>query len=90
MNGQRFEPPILPTFALSQDHAVSIENAAGERRDVNVVLPKAGADGKTASKPLMAEPASVTAQMIRPGIGHLRVAFFPGVNGQKFARALDG
>jgi C-terminal processing protease CtpA/Prc len=37
----------------------------------------------------MAEPASVTARVIGPGTGYLRVAFFPGVNGQRFARALD-
>ena len=89
VNGQRVEPPTLPTFALGQDHSVSIENAAGERRDVTIVLPKAATNGKAPSKPPMAEPASVTARTIRPGIGHLRVAFFPGVNGQKFARALD-
>jgi C-terminal processing protease CtpA/Prc len=37
----------------------------------------------------MAEPTSVTANSIQPGIGYLRIAFFPGVNGQRFARDLD-
>jgi hypothetical protein len=68
----------------------STENTAGERRDLNIVLTKAATNGRAPSKPPMAEPESVTARMIRPGIGPLRVAFLPGVNGQKFARALDG
>jgi C-terminal processing protease CtpA/Prc len=37
----------------------------------------------------MAEPTSVTARPIEPGVGYLRIAFFPGVNGQRFARELD-
>jgi C-terminal processing protease CtpA/Prc len=32
---------------------------------------------------------SVTAREIKPGIGYVRIAFFPGVNGQRFARELD-
>src|SRR3989337_1491111 len=38
----------------------------------------------------MAEPTSVTSRMLEPGIGYVRIAFFPGVNGQRFARELDG
>lgn len=37
----------------------------------------------------MAEPISMTARPIKSGIGHVRIAFFPGVNGQRFARELD-
>jgi C-terminal processing protease CtpA/Prc len=38
----------------------------------------------------MAEPTSVTVRMLDPDIGYLHVAFLPGVNGQRFARDLDG
>ena len=89
VNGQRVEPPSLLTFALGEDHAVTVESCNGQSRTLQVVLPEAEANGKAPSKPPMAEPASVTARAITPAIGHLRVAFFPGVNGQKFARALD-
>jgi C-terminal processing protease CtpA/Prc len=37
----------------------------------------------------MAQPASVTARQIKSGIGYVKIAFFPGVNGQRFARELD-
>ena len=57
MNGQRVEPPSLPTFALGEDHAVTVENGDGEPRTLQVVLPKAETNGKAPSKPPMAEPA---------------------------------
>jgi hypothetical protein len=37
----------------------------------------------------MAEPTSVTARPIKSGIGYVRIAFFPVVGGQRFARELD-
>jgi hypothetical protein len=89
VNGEDVVPPTLPTFALGQDHTITVQTAAAESRDVQVVLPKAPPNGKASSQPPMAEPTSVTAREVAPGIGHLRVAFFPGVNGQRFARALD-
>ena len=45
--------------------------------------------GRRDAKPPMAEPTSVTARAIEPGMGYVRIAFFPGVNGQRFARELD-
>jgi C-terminal processing protease CtpA/Prc len=87
-NGQSLAPPDLPTFALGTDAQVTIEGADGVAREVTVVLPKAD-PGKRNAKPPMAEPTSVTARAIKPGIGYLRIAFFPGVNGQRFARELD-
>ena len=64
---------------------------AGELRDapLTIVLPKAPANGKANAKPPMAEPTSVTARLLDEEIGYLRVAFFPGVNGQRFARDLE-
>src|SRR5690606_5630991 len=88
VNGQSIAPPELPTFGLGSDARVTIESADGVPREVTVVLPKAD-PGKRNAKPPMAEPTSVTARAIKPGIGYLRIAFFPGVNGQRFARELD-
>lgn len=88
VNGRSIAPPELPTFALGTDAHVTIESADGGARDVTVVLPKAD-PGKRNAKPPMAEPTSVFARAIKPGVGYLRVAFFPGVNGQRFARELD-
>ena len=88
VNARAIAPPELPTFALGTDAQVTIENSDGGTREVTVVLPKAD-PGKRNAKPPMAEPTSVTARSLKPGIGYLRIAFFPGVNGQRFARELD-
>jgi C-terminal processing protease CtpA/Prc len=88
VSGLSFTPPELPTFSLGTDAEITIESADGAARDVTVVLPRADPRKRNA-KPPMAEPTSVTARTIEAGVGHLRVAFFPGVNGQRFARELD-
>jgi carboxyl-terminal processing protease len=90
VNGEVVTPPALPTFALGTDAAVTVRRA-GEAKDtpLTVVLPKAPANGKANAKPPMAEPTSVTARLLDEEIGYVRVAFFPGVNGQRFARDLD-
>jgi carboxyl-terminal processing protease len=90
VNGEVVIPPALPTFALGTDAAVTVRRA-GEVTDtpLTIVLPKAPAKGKPNAKPPMAEPTSVTARLLDEEIGYLRVAFFPGVNGQRFARDLD-
>lgn len=87
-NGQFVAPPELPTFALGTHAQITIDRTDSGVRDVTVVLTKANAE-KRKAKPPMAEPTSVTARSITPGIGYLRIAFFPGVNGQRFARELD-
>jgi carboxyl-terminal processing protease len=81
--------PVLPTFALGTGHVLAIDSAGIPVRDVRVELPKPNPKGKAGAKPPMAEPTSVVPRLVSPGVGHLRVAFFPGVNGQRFARALD-
>ena len=90
VSGEAVTPPTLPTFALGTDATVTVRRA-GEANDrpVTIVLPKAPTNGKANAQPPMAEPRSVTARLLDDGIGYLRVAFFPGVNGQRFARDLD-
>ena len=88
VNGRSIAPPELPTFALGTDAQVTIESADGAAREVTVVLPKADPKKRNA-KPPMAEPTSVTARSLEPSVGYLHIAFFPGVNGQRFARELD-
>ena len=89
VEGEAIQPPTSPTFGLGTDPRLTIRNPAGQHRQVRVVLPKAEPNGKAHAKPPMAEPTSVTARSIGPQTGHVRIAFFPGVNGQRFARELD-
>jgi len=90
VNGEVVTPPALPSFALGTDASVTVRRA-GESKDapLTVVLPKAPANRKANAKPPMAEPTSVSARLLDEEIGYLRVAFFPGVNGQRFARNLE-
>lgn len=89
VNGKPFMPPSLPTFTLGQDADLLVSRGDGSTASINVVLPKAPANGKPGAKPPMAEPTSVTASMLDQEVGYLRVAFFPGVNGQRFAREFE-
>ncbi len=88
VNGTPVRPPEMPTFALGTDSLLQIQTTTGPVREVRVVLPKSEPNGKTATPP-MAEPTSVIARRFGDGIGYLRVLFFPGANGMRFARELD-
>ena len=89
VDGQVVRPPTLPTFGLSRDAVLTVRRGGGQLEQVTVILPKTEAKGKAGARPPMAEPTSVTAHTLEDDIGYLRVAFFPGVNGQRFARELD-
>ncbi|MGH9163063.1 MAG: S41 family peptidase [Vicinamibacteraceae bacterium] len=89
VNGTQTRPPEPPTFALGTDADVTVESTGDGARQVTVVLPKPE-PGKPNAKPPMAEPTSVVAREVEPGIAYAKIAFFPGVNGQRFARELDG
>ncbi len=79
VNGEVVTPPVLPTFALGTDAAVTVRRA-GEAKDTpfTIVLPKATANGKANAKPPMAEPTSVTARMLDEEIGYLRCRVLSG------------
>ncbi|MGE3507256.1 MAG: S41 family peptidase [Vicinamibacterales bacterium] len=89
VNGKPLMPPSLPRFPLGEDADLLVSRGDGSMASVNVVLPKAQTNGKTGAKPPMAEPTSVTASMLDQEVGYLRVAFFPGVNGRRFARKFE-
>ena len=89
VDGTAVQPPTLPTFGLGTDPLLTLVDANGHERQVQIVLPKAPQNGKANAKPPMAEPTSVTSRLLRDGIGYVHVAFFPGANGQRFAQELD-
>jgi C-terminal processing protease CtpA/Prc len=87
-NGEDARPPAMPTFGLGQNHLLTVQDHQDHIREVRLVLPQVP-PGKTTATPPMARPKSVVATSLEPGIGLVRVAFFPGVNGQRFAQELD-
>ncbi len=89
VDGAVVRPPTLPTFALGKDVPLTIDREGGQVQQVPVILPKPNPNGKANATPPMAEPTSVTARTLGTETGYLRIAFFPGANGQRFARELD-
>ena len=89
VNGESFRPPILPTFPLGKDADLLVSRGDGSTTTVHVILPKAPSQSKPGARPPMAEPTSVTVSMLDQEVGYVRVAFFPGVNGQRFAREFE-
>ena len=88
VDGEEARPPRLPTFSLGMDATVLIEDAEGQLRSAAIVLPKAD-PSRRSGRPPMAEPTPVIARVFDEGVGYVKVTFFPGANGQRFARALD-
>jgi carboxyl-terminal processing protease len=87
-NGQAVVPPETLTFGLGRDHEITIRRGT-DTLILTLALPKAPKQGKAHAKPPMAEPTAVTARRLEATIGYLSIAFFPGVNGQRFAQELD-
>jgi carboxyl-terminal processing protease len=88
VEGREIRPPTPPTFALGQDAPIVLENLDGQCRETTIVLPKPDPKGKAGGKPPMAEPTSVVAEAFPQDVGYLRIAFFPGAGGGRFARDL--
>ena len=89
VDGSPVSPPILPTFSLGKDTVLTIENHSHGVQQVTAVLPRPDPNGKGKGQPPMAEPTSVTSRRVGEEIGYVRVAFFPGANGERFARDLS-
>jgi C-terminal processing protease CtpA/Prc len=87
VNGIPAIPPIFPTFRFGEDHKLTIRLPNGtEVRDVVVTVPQRKATNR---RPPLVEPKSVSYHMVASHVGVLRVSFFPGAFGIRFARLLD-
>jgi len=77
----------LPEFAVGQNYRISVSDfAAKSLREVTVEIPfKKG----TQDRPPIVEPKSPIHRMIAPGLGLLKVPYFPGPMGLAFGKELD-
>ena len=89
VDGELSKPPVTPRFRIGQDAVVVVRRPYEEQRNVTVQLPKAEPRRKDKGTPPMAIPTPVAGRLLEPGIGYVRVAFFPGASGQPFARLFD-
>jgi C-terminal processing protease CtpA/Prc len=87
VNGTEYLPPTMPPFDVGQTCDLRIADASGENiRHVSAKVPKRKG---TRSRPPIVEPKPLSHAMVAPGVGLLRVTYFPGELGIGFANALD-
>ena len=85
INGNGVGPPEMPRFDLGSTNELTIASRAGQTRSVPLVLPAPADKGK----PPMAEVRTVHARKLSDRVGCVRVAYFPGSAGDKFAFACE-
>ncbi|MCL5743733.1 MAG: S41 family peptidase, partial [Acidobacteria bacterium] len=80
-------PPTSPYFAVGQTHTLVVrELSADVRKEVLIAVPKRKG---TKQRPPIVEPKSPIHMMIGPGVGLLKIVYFPGAFGLGFASTLD-
>jgi C-terminal processing protease CtpA/Prc len=87
VNGTEHLPPTMPPFNVGETYDLMIADAGGQNiRHVSAKVPRRRG---TKTRPPIVEPKPVSHAMAAPGIGLLRVTYFPGELGIGFANALD-
>jgi C-terminal processing protease CtpA/Prc len=87
VNGTEYLPPAMPPFDVGQTCDLRIADASGE--NIRHVSAKVPTRKGTRSRPPIVEPKPLSHAMVAPGVGLLRVTYFPGELGIGFANALD-
>lgn len=85
VNGNGVRPPEMPRFDLGSSNELTITSRSGQARSVPLVLPAPTEKGR----PPMSEVRTVHARKLSDRLGYVRVAYFPGAAGDKFALAYD-
>jgi carboxyl-terminal processing protease len=87
VDGKDYIPPDFPPFRLGQTHQLTVSNSRGEqRRTLTLSLPSRKG---SKSAPPMLEPKAISTVNLAPGVGLLRITWFPGSMGLGFSAALD-
>jgi carboxyl-terminal processing protease len=87
VDGTTILPPSPPHFATGQTHRLRIRKV-GSNEPKEIVIPVPWRKG-TKQRPPIVEPKSPTYRTISPGVGLLRIVYFPGAFGIEFANNLD-
>ena len=87
VDGSACPPPSMPPFRLGQTFTLTVSDIRGQnRRDITIEVPYRKG---TKDRPPIIEPKSLTYAVIAPGVGLLKIPYFPGPMGLEFARELD-
>ena len=87
VDGIPYVAPAMPPFKTGHTHTLVVSEPHDKNiREITLELPKRRA---TKELPPLLPPKSMTHSVVAPGIGLLRITWFPGAMGLKLARALD-
>jgi C-terminal processing protease CtpA/Prc len=87
VDGSAYAPPSIPPFRLGQTFRLTVSDIRYQnRRNITIEVPYRKG---TKDRPPIIEPKSLTYAVIAPGIGLLKIRYFPGPMGLEFARELD-
>jgi len=77
--------PEMPRFDLGSTNELTVESRTGQTRSVTLALPAPIGKGR----PPISEVRTVHARKLSDRVGYVRVAYFPGAAGDKFALAYE-
>jgi C-terminal processing protease CtpA/Prc len=87
VDGIKYFPPEMPPFKTGTKHVLSVSAPNGTAaREIGIEIP---ATKGNKNLPPILPPKSVSSRMVAPGIGFLRIAWFPGAMGLGFSKLLD-
>ncbi|HLG97907.1 MAG TPA: S41 family peptidase [Bryobacteraceae bacterium] len=87
VDGTTATPPATPYFGIGQRHTLRVRRGC-EREIAEVIIDVPLRKG-TKQRPPIVEPKSPIHSVISPKIGSLKIPYFPGAMGMRFAAALD-
>jgi len=87
VDGVSNAPPAVPPFRTGQAYMLTVSNSRREdTRDLMIQIP---ARKGTKARPPIVEPKSLVHMTLPGNIGLLKIAYFPGAFGVRFAKTLD-
>jgi C-terminal processing protease CtpA/Prc len=87
VDGTACLPPATPYFAIGHTHTLLVtESGSDTAKEVVIAVPNRKG---TKQRPPIVEPKALVHAKIGPGIGLLKIVYFPGAFGMDFAKTLD-
>jgi carboxyl-terminal processing protease len=87
VDGTLCQPPSSPHFAIGQTHTLLVTKVGTDNvKEIVVDVPKRKG---ARQRPPLVEPKSPIHAKIKENVGLLRITYFPGAMGMRFATALD-
>jgi len=86
VDGKDYSPPNIPAFGIGVTHRLTVVPVS-ESEPCEIVVAVPHRKGSIATPPIV-DPKSISHSMAGPGIGFLKVLYFPGFFGMRFSRAL--